>query len=234
MGFVKRVLFYAAAGLSAAAVFTFMGENVFQFKDNSTARPSLAWQLSHLSKVFSIPDDLIVKTGYCAEIESKLSSKFIVGYRIQIAILESESEAQALVQKVENSSGWKAHIFFREGAWLVRVGDFKGNAEAAEACKTLKIRGYSNAEVLKSPVALAAQGYRIQISAHSSRPAAERIAAIITQDLAISVYVIREKEVWRVQVGDFLEIDECEAFRKKLLDYGFDDAFIVRSKVKAR
>lgn len=76
-------------------------------------------------------------------------------------------------------------------------------------------------------------GFRIQVSAVSYKDNADRIADEVRDRLAgYGVYVEYINDLYKVRVGDCSTRSEAESLRSKLVNLGYDDAWIVKSKVK--
>ncbi|UCE26457.1 MAG: SPOR domain-containing protein [Candidatus Coatesbacteria bacterium] len=77
-----------------------------------------------------------------------------------------------------------------------------------------------------------ADGFRVQVSAVSYEDNADRIADEVRDRLTgYSVYVDYISDLYKVRVGDCTTRSAAETLRSKLVNLGYDDAWIVKSKV---
>jgi len=77
-------------------------------------------------------------------------------------------------------------------------------------------------------------GYRVQILATKNIETATLIQQKAKDQFAVmnyNTYLIFETPLYRVRVGDALNRKQAETIRDVAKDYGYDEAFIVRSKV---
>jgi hypothetical protein len=77
-------------------------------------------------------------------------------------------------------------------------------------------------------------GYRIQVVASTIREEADGIADVVKGLVPIPVYIEFSEPFYRVRVGDFRTKDEAEKIRRKLVDYGFDSAWIVETAISRK
>ncbi len=78
-----------------------------------------------------------------------------------------------------------------------------------------------------------ADGFRIQVLAVSYRDNADRVADEVRDRLAgYSVYVEYISDLYKVRVGDCIDRSEAETLRSKLVNLGYDGAWIVKSEVR--
>jgi len=87
------------------------------------------------------------------------------------------------------------------------------------------------AETLKVIPEESKYGYRVQLGAFSSKLLADQFAAQLRQNFTENVYVQYISPFYKVRVGDFLTKDGAEKFKLKVWNMGFDDAFVVESKI---
>lgn len=76
-------------------------------------------------------------------------------------------------------------------------------------------------------------GYRVQILATSEEARAQRAADAVRSRLGEAAYVEYEGLLYKVRIGDCASWTEAERLRKRLLDAGFEGAFIVRTRIEA-
>jgi hypothetical protein len=75
-------------------------------------------------------------------------------------------------------------------------------------------------------------GFRVQVSAVSYGDNADRIADEVRDRLVgYPVYVEYVSDLYKVRVGDCATRSDAESLRSKLVNVGYDDAWIVKSKV---
>jgi len=75
-------------------------------------------------------------------------------------------------------------------------------------------------------------GYRVQLLATSSESVAHAYAARIDRLLSERVYVVSEGSLHKVQIGDCLSQDEARHLRRRAIESGEDDAFIISAQVQ--
>lgn len=87
------------------------------------------------------------------------------------------------------------------------------------------------AETIKEMPEESKYGYRVQLGAFSNKELANQFAAQLRQNFTENVYVQYVSPFYKVRVGDFLTKDDAEKFKLKVWNLGFDDAFVVESKI---
>jgi hypothetical protein len=104
-------------------------------------------------------------------------------------------------------------------------GEFSGESEVSGEIDTGDGGTYTAGGVV--------DGFRVQVSAVSYEDNADRIADEVRDRLTgYGVYVEYVNDLYKVRVGDCSTRGEAESLRSKLVNLGYDDAWIVKSKVK--
>ncbi len=81
----------------------------------------------------------------------------------------------------------------------------------------------------------ASQGFRVQICALSDEERAKEIQReAILKFINEEVYLIYDSPYYKVRVGDCLTRQEADELQQLAIEKGFDDAWVVRTKIKLR
>ena len=75
------------------------------------------------------------------------------------------------------------------------------------------------------------EGYRVQVLATRERFKAEKLQSDLEELFEYKIYVIFEAPNYKVRIGDFIDRQKAEKFRKKLSDNGYSSAWIIRTKI---
>ena len=75
------------------------------------------------------------------------------------------------------------------------------------------------------------EGYRVQVLATSDRFKAEKLQSDLEELFEYKIYVIFEAPNYKVRIGDFIDRQKAEKFRKKLSGNGYSSAWIIRTKI---
>jgi hypothetical protein len=103
-------------------------------------------------------------------------------------------------------------------------GEFSTEGEVSGEIDTSGGESYATGGVV--------DGFRVQVSAVSYKDNADRIADEVRDGLVgYSVYVDYLNDLYKVRVGDCTTRTQAETLRSKLVNLGYDDAWIVKSKV---
>ncbi len=74
------------------------------------------------------------------------------------------------------------------------------------------------------------EGYRVQVLATRERFKAEKLQSDLEELFEYKIYVIFEAPNYKVRIGDFIDRQKAEKFRKKLSGNGYSSAWIIRTK----
>lgn len=75
------------------------------------------------------------------------------------------------------------------------------------------------------------EGYRVQVLATRERFKAEKLQSDLEELFEYNIYVIFEAPNYKVRIGDFIDRQKAEKFRKKLSGNGYSSAWIIRTKI---
>ena len=75
------------------------------------------------------------------------------------------------------------------------------------------------------------EGYRVQVLATRERFKAEKLQSDLEELFEYKIYVIFEAPNYKVRIGDFIDRQKAEKFRKKLSGNGYSSAWIIRTKI---
>ena len=77
-------------------------------------------------------------------------------------------------------------------------------------------------------------GFRVQVFATRFSHSADSIKAVLDEKVNDDVSIIFDAPVYKIRVGNFVTRNEAENMKINLVKFGYDAAWIVRSKVIAR
>ena len=76
------------------------------------------------------------------------------------------------------------------------------------------------------------EGFRVQLLATRDRFSAERFQSELEKIYNKKIYIIFEAPNYKVRIGDFIDRERAEEFRKDLSNKGYPSAWIIRTKIK--
>ena len=76
------------------------------------------------------------------------------------------------------------------------------------------------------------EGFRVQLLATRDRFNAEKFQSELEQIYNKKIYIIFEAPNYKVRIGDFIDRERAEKFRKDLSNKGYPSAWIIRTKIK--
>ena len=76
------------------------------------------------------------------------------------------------------------------------------------------------------------EGFRVQLLATRDRFSAEKFQSELEQIYNKKIYIIFEAPNYKVRIGDFIDRERAEEFRKDLSNEGYSSAWIIRTKIK--
>ena len=75
------------------------------------------------------------------------------------------------------------------------------------------------------------EGFRVQLLATRDRFSAEKFQSELEQVYNKNIYIIFEAPNYKVRIGDFIDRERAEEFRKDLSNKGYPSAWIIRTKI---
>lgn len=79
-----------------------------------------------------------------------------------------------------------------------------------------------------------AQGYRVQLASAESREELEPLLLKIEREMQRKAYLEFRGDRYTLRIGDFRDLDDAEAERKRAVSYGYKHAWIVQTGVLPR
>ena len=77
-------------------------------------------------------------------------------------------------------------------------------------------------------------GFRVQVFATRFSRSADSIKSVLDEKVNEDVSIVFDAPVYKIRVGNFVTRNEAENMKINLVKFGYDTAWIVRSKVLAR
>jgi len=78
------------------------------------------------------------------------------------------------------------------------------------------------------------EGYRVQVFATQDRNKADQLQKELMLKFNENIYIIFEAPNYKLRVGDFLDRDDAEALRLKLLSSEFPSSWIIRTRIQPK
>tara|TARA_B100001142_G_C14334193_1_gene655235 strand:- start:2051 stop:2476 length:426 start_codon:yes stop_codon:yes gene_type:complete len=76
------------------------------------------------------------------------------------------------------------------------------------------------------------EGFRVQVFATQDRNKADQLQKELMKKFNEKIYIIFEAPNYKVRIGDFLDRDDAELMRMKLVSSDFPSSWIVRTKIQ--
>ena len=76
------------------------------------------------------------------------------------------------------------------------------------------------------------EGYRVQILATKQLAKAEKLQKDLSSILNQKIYIVFEAPNYKVRVGDFIDRNKAENFRKNIVKKGYQSSWIIRTRIK--
>ena len=76
------------------------------------------------------------------------------------------------------------------------------------------------------------EGFRVQVFATQDRNRADELQGELNIKFNEKIYIIFEAPNYKLRVGDFLDRDDAELMRMKLVSSNFPSAWVVRTKIQ--
>ena len=78
------------------------------------------------------------------------------------------------------------------------------------------------------------EGYRVQVLATRYYERADSLAVLMKNTVSDSVYVDFEAPNYKVRIGDFIDRDSAESLQQKLVQMGYNSAWILRARINSQ
>ena len=78
------------------------------------------------------------------------------------------------------------------------------------------------------------EGYRVQVFATQDRNKADQLQKELMLKFNENIYIIFEAPNYKLRVGDFLDRDDAEVLRLKLLSSEFPSSWIIRTRIQPK
>jgi hypothetical protein len=168
--------------------------------------------------------------------------RFTKGYRLQLGAYHSEPAAIALRDSLEILISAKVHLYYDNGLWRIRVGDFEKPEDAQKFNSTKLIKlGFHDAVLVEDQIkdqsdgyssSKQTPGYRIQIKAVSDRAKALELGRKVQVEYPdVRVYVFEIEGTYKIHLGDFLKKKEAEKWMKDRKDKIDSTSWIIQTSV---
>jgi len=161
-----------------------------------------------------------------------------ISYKIQIFASHSKESSEDEANRVFFEISQPAEVVLSGDLWKVQVGSFAERKDAEIFREKLKNLGWNDAFIVDveneglSEVQSEGKSYEyysIQVLASGNRTEARDLMKNLV-DLGLeNVFIVFEKNLWKVRVGRFNEKVKAEKYLEKLKNIGFSDCWIVRS-----
>ena len=76
------------------------------------------------------------------------------------------------------------------------------------------------------------EGYRVQILATKQLAKAEKLQKDLSSILNQKIYIVFEAPNYKVRVGDFIDRNKAENFRKNIVKKGYESSWIIRTRIE--
>jgi len=117
---------------------------------------------------------------------------------------------------------------------FVIVGAKKADVRASESRSSTGVRRPSGPSRTSSREGKRVQGYRVQLVAIADEKRAMEVKREAMLKFVENVYVVFDSPLYKIRVGDCLTRREAEKLRKKAVQLGFRDAWIVRDMINRK
>ena len=78
------------------------------------------------------------------------------------------------------------------------------------------------------------EGFRVQILATKELAKAEQLQKDLSNILNQNVYIVFEAPNYKVRVGNFIDRNKAEVFRKNILNKGYTSSWIIRTRIEPK
>ena len=161
-----------------------------------------------------------------------------INYTVQVFASRSKESSENEAKRVFMEISQPPEVVLSGDLWKVRVGSFPERKDAEIFRERIKNLGWSDAFVINieeedfSAVQDKEKLYEyfsIQILASEDRVEARELMRNLIDLKFEDVFIVFEKNLWKVRVGRFTERIQAEKYLEKLKNTGFTDCWIVRS-----
>ena len=76
------------------------------------------------------------------------------------------------------------------------------------------------------------EGYRVQILATKQLAKAEKLQKDLSSILNQKIYIVFEAPNYKVRVGNFIDRNKAENFRKNIVKKGYESSWIIRTRIE--
>ena len=76
------------------------------------------------------------------------------------------------------------------------------------------------------------EGYRVQILATIQLAKAEQLQKDLSSILNQKIYIVFEAPNYKVRVGNFIDRNKAENFRKNIVKKGYSSSWIIRTRIE--
>ena len=78
------------------------------------------------------------------------------------------------------------------------------------------------------------EGFRVQILATKELAKAEQLQKNLSNILNQKIYIVFEAPNYKVRVGNFIDRNRAEVFRKNILNKGYTSSWIIRTRIEPK
>ena len=78
------------------------------------------------------------------------------------------------------------------------------------------------------------EGFRVQILATKELAKAEQLQKDLSNILNQNIYIVFEAPNYKVRVGNFIDRNRAEVFRKNILNKGYTSSWIIRTRIEPK
>ena len=78
------------------------------------------------------------------------------------------------------------------------------------------------------------EGFRVQILATEELAKAEQLQKDLSNILNQNIYIVFEAPNYKVRVGNFIDRNKAEVFRKNILNKGYTSSWIIRTRIEPK
>jgi len=161
-----------------------------------------------------------------------------ISYKIQIFASHDKESSEDEANRVFIKISQPAEVVLSGDLWKVQVGSFEERKDAEIFREKLKNLGWSDAFIVdvedeglsgEQSKGKSYEYFSIQVLASENRTEARDLMKNLI-DLGLeNVFIVFEKNLWKVRAGRFNEKVQAEKYLEKLKIIGFSDCWIVKS-----
>ena len=98
----------------------------------------------------------------------------------------------------------------------------------------LNFQNLFNDKVSIDSTQIVIEGYRVQILATKQLAKAEKLQKDLSSILNQKIYIVFEAPNYKVRVGNFIDRNKAENFRKNILKEGYQSSWIIRTRIEPK